>query len=95
MVVLHNGLHISQCFYANVATTFSLILCTNGLVCDRLQKQSPQLLLFPEALEERSEQKEILGAMDTLRLRYGHDVIGVGRQYRTFEPAVLTRQFGN
>jgi len=65
------------------------------LVCDRLQKQSPQLLLFPEALEERSKQKEILGAMDTLRLRYGHDVIGVGRQYRTFEPAVLTRQFGN
>jgi DNA polymerase-4 len=49
------------------------------LVCDRLQRQSPQLLLFPEqegpaALRE----KKVLAAMDSLRGRFGHAVIGVG-----------------
>jgi DNA polymerase-4 len=51
------------------------------LVCDRLQPQSPQLLLFPEQEGRQENQKKLLGAMDTLRNRFGHRVIGVGRQY--------------
>lgn len=51
------------------------------LVCDRLQRQSPQLPLFPEQEEQQESQVKLLGAMDSLRNRYGHGVIGVGRQY--------------
>jgi len=47
------------------------------LVCDRLQRQSPQLLLFPE---QEGREKKVLAAMDALRGRFGHEVIGVGRQ---------------
>lgn len=51
------------------------------LVCDRLQRQSPQLSLFPEPESRQENQKKLLGAMDTLRQRFGHRAIGVGRQY--------------
>ncbi len=51
------------------------------LVCDRLQRQSPQLSLFPEPANRQLQQKKVTGAMDTLRRRFGHGVIGVGRQY--------------
>lgn len=53
------------------------------LVCDRLQRRSPQLALFAEAEAENGQcrQKQVTGAMDTLRRRFGHGVIGVGRQY--------------
>lgn len=47
------------------------------LVCDRLQRQSPQLLLFTE---QEDREKKVLAAMDALRKRFGHEVIGVGRQ---------------
>lgn len=53
------------------------------LVCDRLQRRSPQLALFAEPEPENGQcpQKQVAGAMDTLRRRFGHGVIGVGRQY--------------
>jgi len=52
------------------------------LVCDRLQKQSPQLLLFPaEGVRERRQDK-LLGAMDTIRNRFGNQVISMGRPNR-------------
>lgn len=51
------------------------------LVCDRLQRQSPQLTLFPEPGGEKHGQEKILDAMDRLRRRHGDGVIGVGRQY--------------
>jgi len=50
------------------------------LVCDRLQRQSPQLLLFPEQEGREIGRRKVLTAMDTLRSRFGHGVIGVGRQ---------------
>ncbi|MEK6194927.1 MAG: hypothetical protein N2F24_11960, partial [Deltaproteobacteria bacterium] len=52
------------------------------LVCDRLQRQSPQLSLFPELESNQMDQKEVFGAMDALRKRFGHEVIGVGREYQ-------------
>lgn len=48
------------------------------LVCDRLQRQSPQLPLFPEQDGRELGRKKVLTAMDTLRHRFGHGVIGVG-----------------
>ncbi len=51
------------------------------LVCDRLQRRSPQLPLFPELEQRQRGQRKVLGAMDSLRKRFGHEVIGVGRQY--------------
>jgi DNA polymerase-4 len=54
------------------------------LVCDRLQRRSPQLSLFvePAAGNRQCRRKQVTGAMDTLRRRFGHGVIGVGRQYQ-------------
>jgi DNA polymerase-4 len=46
------------------------------LVCDRLQRQSPQLLLFPEQQGRELREKKVLAAMDALRGRFGHAVIG-------------------
>ncbi|MGB3209728.1 MAG: hypothetical protein WBB19_03390 [Desulforhopalus sp.] len=51
------------------------------LVCDRLQPESPQLSLFSEQEPRQIHQKKVLGAMDILRKRFGHGVIGVGRQF--------------
>jgi hypothetical protein len=41
------------------------------------------LALFAEAAvaNGRCRQKQVTGAMDILRRRFGHGVIGVGRQY--------------
>lgn len=47
------------------------------LVCDRLQRQSPQLPLFPEPGRDPGRSK-VLSAMDTLRHRFGQGVIGIG-----------------
>ena len=47
-------------------------------VCDRLQKQSPQLLLFPDKSIQEMQQEKLLGAMDTIRNRFGHNVIRMG-----------------
>ncbi|MFW2367893.1 MAG: DNA polymerase Y family protein [Desulforhopalus sp.] len=51
------------------------------LLCDRLQRQSPQLPLFPEPVDQQSHRKKMDGTMDSLRNRFGHKIIGVGRQY--------------
>ncbi len=50
------------------------------LVCDRLQRRSPQLSLFPEQEQTQLHQKKMLGAMDSLRRRFGQDIINIGRQ---------------
>ncbi len=50
------------------------------LVCDRLQKQSPQLLLFPDKGDKEQRQEKVLGAMDTIRSRFGHRSIRMGNQ---------------
>jgi DNA polymerase IV len=57
------------------------------LVCDRLQRQSPQLSLFPEPEKRQLQQEKITGAMDTLRRRFGHQVIGVGQHCPVDLPA--------
>jgi len=57
------------------------------LVCDRLQRQSPQLSLFPEQARRPLHRKKVLGAMDTLRKKFGHGVIGIGRQFPLDIPA--------
>lgn len=48
------------------------------LVCDRLHKQSPQLLLFPDKGTKERRQEKLLGAMDTIRNRFGHQLIRLG-----------------
>jgi len=50
------------------------------LVCDRLQNQSPQLLLFPDKGDGEARQEKVLGAMDTIRSRFGHRSICRGSQ---------------
>ncbi len=52
------------------------------LVCDRLQNQSPQLLLFPDKGAREQQQEKVLGAMDTIRSRFGHHSISMGNQSR-------------
>ena len=47
------------------------------LVCDRPQRQSPQLLLFPEPGRDPGHTK-VLTALDTVRHRFGQGVIGIG-----------------
>ena len=48
------------------------------LVCDRLHRQSPQLPLFPEGGVAERRQEKLLGAMDTIRNRFGHRLISTG-----------------
>lgn len=55
------------------------------LVCDRLHRQSPQLSLFPETGAQERRQEKLLGAMDTIRSRFGHGLIAMGNQ-RCDEP---------
>ena len=50
------------------------------LICDRLEKQSPQLSLFPEV--EQCRRRKLLGAMDTIRARFGEDVVRRGGMKR-------------
>ncbi len=49
------------------------------LVCDRLHRQSPQLPLFPEMETGSRRQERLLDAMDAIRGRFGHALIGPGR----------------
>lgn len=51
------------------------------LVCDRLQRESPQLSLFGVESGRTSEPGRIEGAMDSIRKRFGSDSIGIGRKY--------------
>ena len=52
------------------------------LVCDRLQRMSPQLLLFPECGKQDEKQKKTFAAMDRIRCRFGHDAIRMaGRSF--------------
>ncbi len=53
------------------------------LVCDRLQKQSPQLLLFPDKSVGEQRQEKLFGAVDTIRNRFGHNVINIGSLNRS------------
>jgi len=57
------------------------------LVCDRLQRRSPQLSLFPEPENRQLRQEKVTGAMDSLRRRFGEGVVGTGRQYQAELPA--------
>lgn len=51
------------------------------LVCDDLHRQSPQLALFPEPQPGVARQDRLLSAMDSIRHRFGHELIATGRQY--------------
>jgi DNA polymerase-4 len=51
------------------------------LVCDRFQRKSPQLPLFPEPTKQNKQEEQVLGAVDQLRNRFGHEIIGLGRQF--------------
>ena len=53
------------------------------LVCDKQQRQSPQLSLFAVADSKQSEPQKLEGAMDRIRQRFGSDSIGVGRKYKS------------
>lgn len=55
------------------------------LVCDRLQRQSPQLPLFPETGREAGRTR-VLSAMDTVRSRFGHKLIAIGGQASLLNP---------
>ena len=48
------------------------------LVCDRLQRESPQLPLFPEAVASEIRQEKACRAMDMIKDRLGHDLIRTG-----------------
>jgi DNA polymerase IV len=48
------------------------------LVCDRLHRQSPQLLLFPEVAGDEIRQEKASQALDRIRNRFGHAVIRTG-----------------
>lgn len=50
------------------------------LMCDRLHRQSSQLSLFAATKGEEKEKDTLLPAMDTIRNRFGHDLIMVGAQ---------------
>jgi len=53
------------------------------LVCDRLQRESPQLSLFAVAGNRELESQKVEGAMDRIRQRFGSDSIGVARKYNS------------
>ena len=50
------------------------------LVCDRLHRQSPQLLLFPESVASETRQEKACRAMDTIKERFGHGLIRTGQE---------------
>ena len=55
-------------------------LRTVRMVCDRLHMQSPQLPLFPETEVREQRREKLLSAMDVIRSRFGHGLIGAGRR---------------
>ena len=48
------------------------------LICDRLHRQSPQLLLFPESAGDEIRQEKSSQALDYIRNRFGHALIRTG-----------------
>jgi DNA polymerase IV len=48
------------------------------LLCSRLQRESPQLPLFPETAGPEIRQEKTCRALDTIRGRFGHDLIRAG-----------------
>jgi DNA polymerase IV len=50
------------------------------LVCDRLHRQSPQLLLFPETDGDAIRQEKASQALDQIRDRFGHALIRRGQR---------------
>jgi DNA polymerase IV len=50
------------------------------LVCDRLHRESPQFLLFPEVTEDEIRQGKASQALDRIRSRFGHTAIRTGRK---------------
>ncbi len=48
------------------------------LLCSRLQKESPQLLLFPETAGPEIRQEKTCRALDTITTRFGPDLIRAG-----------------
>ena len=52
------------------------------LICDRLQKKSPQLSLFSEQDQQCRRQDQLYSAVDRLRERFGHDIVSSGREMR-------------
>ena len=48
------------------------------LICDRLQRESPQLPLFPEAAGDAIRQERTCRALDSIRVRFGHELIRTG-----------------
>jgi len=48
------------------------------LLCSRLQRESLQLPLFPEAAEHEIRQEKTCRALDAIRTRFGHDLIRAG-----------------
>jgi DNA polymerase IV len=48
------------------------------LICDRLHRESPQLLLFPEGACDETRQGKASQAVDRIRNRFGHRMIRAG-----------------
>ena len=61
------------------------------LVCDRLHRESPQLLLFPESVASETRQEKASRALDRIRNRFGHTVI---RSQRTEDRGQRTEDRG-
>jgi DNA polymerase IV len=53
-------------------------LCSCKLVCDRLHRESPQLLLFPGKVHGSKRKEKVLMAMDSIRDRFGESLVRVG-----------------
>jgi DNA polymerase IV len=51
------------------------------LICDRLQRRSPQLGLFDGMLPSEEPGARVQAAIDGLRRRFGEGIIGLGRRY--------------
>lgn len=60
------------------------------LICDDVQRQSPQLSLFPENQSGEMHQRRLLTAMDVIRDRFGHGLIATGRQQPVLAHAAET-----
>ena len=50
------------------------------LICDRLVFPPAQLALFPESQRAKDKQDNLVGAMDSIRERFGNDVVRFGRE---------------
>jgi DNA polymerase-4 len=50
------------------------------LTCDRLHRQSPQMMLFPTPDKTNKKKAQLLGAMDAVRHKFGVDAMRLGSQ---------------